>query len=163
MLMCLWCPSFISMFITSALFFILLVGAQITNRIKSQAKKTNAPMRAGKVLTWEVQPLSAVETPESVGTGTGPAGRLTLRLKQEGGQSTEEPAGMEVELEDSESEETEDEESEIQVEIKDEDEEAIVYVDDVSDVDYTPGEYSMGFTYTVMHNSRVGADFFADG
>ncbi|XP_058858126.1 zinc finger and BTB domain-containing protein 17-like isoform X3 [Acipenser ruthenus] len=114
-------------------------GAQITNRIKSQAKKTNAPMRAGKVLTWEVQPLSAGETPESVGTGTGPAGRLTLRLKQEDGQSTEEPAGMEVELEDSESEETEDEESEIQVEIKDEDEEAIVYVDDVSDVDYTPG------------------------
>ncbi|XP_033909872.3 zinc finger and BTB domain-containing protein 17-like isoform X1 [Acipenser ruthenus] len=117
-------------------------GAQITNRIKSQAKKTNAPMRAGKVLTWEVQPLSAGETPESVGTGTGPAGRLTLRLKQEDGQSTEEPAGMEVELEDSESEETEDEESEIQVEIKDEDEEAIVYVDDVSDVDYTPGNSS---------------------
>ncbi|XP_033899016.3 zinc finger and BTB domain-containing protein 17-like isoform X4 [Acipenser ruthenus] len=114
-------------------------GAQNTNRIKSQAKKTNAPMRAGKVLTWEVQPLSAGETPESVGTGTGPTGRLTLRLKQEEGQSTEEPAGMEVELEDSESEKTEDEESEIQVEIKDEDEEAIVYVDDVSDVDYTPG------------------------
>ncbi|MGH0120049.1 UNVERIFIED_CONTAM: hypothetical protein FKN15_064298 [Acipenser sinensis] len=115
-------------------------GVRNTNRIKSQANKTDAPMRAGKVLTWEVQPLSAGETPESVGTGTrtGPAGRLTLRLKQEGGQSTEEPAGMEVELEDSESEETEDEESEIQVEIKDEDEEAIVYVDDVSDVDYTP-------------------------
>ncbi|XP_041130494.1 zinc finger and BTB domain-containing protein 17-like isoform X2 [Polyodon spathula] len=115
-------------------------GARNTSRFKSLAKKTNAPMRADKVLTWEVQPLSTGETPESVGTG--PAGRLTLRLKQEEGQSAVEPAGMEVEQEDSESEETEDEESEIKVEVEEEDEEALVYVDDVCDVDYTPGNSS---------------------
>ncbi|XP_041130929.1 zinc finger and BTB domain-containing protein 17-like isoform X1 [Polyodon spathula] len=111
-------------------------GARNTSRIKSLVKKTNAPMRAEKVLTWEVHPLSTGETPESVGTG--PAGRLTLRLKQEEGQSAVEPAGMEVEQEDSESEETEDVESEIKVEVEEEDEEALVYVDDVCDVDYTP-------------------------
>ncbi|XP_041130930.1 zinc finger and BTB domain-containing protein 17-like isoform X2 [Polyodon spathula] len=115
-------------------------GARNTSRIKSLVKKTNAPMRAEKVLTWEVHPLSTGETPESVGTG--PAGRLTLRLKQEEGQSAVEPAGMEVEQEDSESEETEDVESEIKVEVEEEDEEALVYVDDVCDVDYTPGNSS---------------------